>query len=323
MKVCPRCHKTYTDDNLNFCLEDGSVLNTMNAAPPPTNPMSDPRATGQPQGFSQPQQAGWNLQQPAPQQQYSMQPAKKSKAWVWVLLILGAVILVCGGGLIAAFVYVGNKAQEVANAVANTNYNVATKNRNTSTTSNSNSTSSSSRTAVEDLDLSNWVPDSSKYASIEYTDDELLVKNNDPKYYYVLAGTDKQKTVGADAVLTVRNVNNADTNLGYGLVFHSMTIPLMQGYAFVIDSKKKRYRVVHHSPTKEDAVVNWTRSDAIKDGTQPNTLEARDNGGTVDLYINDQKVNTIDNKFGYAEGVIGIYSSSSIPVAFSNMQLRR
>ena len=244
-------------------------------------------------------------------------------ATIFALGFLGGATTVFDAPTRHALTYQLVGRNEVANAVANTNYNVATKNRNTSTTSNSNSTSSSSRTAVEDLDLSNWVPDSSKYASIEYTDDELLVKNNDPKYYYVLAGTDKQKTVGADAVLTVRNVNNADTNLGYGLVFHSMTIPLMQGYAFVIDSKKKRYRVVHHSPTKEDAVVNWTRSDAIKDGTQPNTLEARDNGGTVDLYINDQKVNTIDNKFGYAEGVIGIYSSSSIPVAFSNMQLRR
>jgi len=103
----------------------------------------------------------------------------------------------------------------------------------------------------------------------------------------VLAGTDDQKTVDADALITVRNINNSDTNLGYGLVFHSMTIPLMKGYAFIIDSKKKRYRVVHHSPTKEDAVINWTRSDAINDGSQPNTLEARDNDGSVDLYIND------------------------------------
>ena len=26
MKICPRCQKTYTDDNLNFCLDDGVVL---------------------------------------------------------------------------------------------------------------------------------------------------------------------------------------------------------------------------------------------------------------------------------------------------------
>jgi hypothetical protein len=239
-----------------------------------------------------------------------------------VLLILGALIVVCGGGIIGAFVYVGSKAQEVANAVANGNFNTPNKNRSSNSTTTTTSNSNSSRTSVETLDLSNWVPTASKYAQIEFKDGELLVKNNDPKYYYVLAGTDEQKTVGSDAVVTVKNVNNADTNLGYGLVFHSMTTPLIQGYAFVIDAKKGRYRVVHHSPGKEDAVINWTKSDAIKTGTSPNTLEARDNSGTVDLYINGQKVNSIPNTYGYSDGVIGIYAASSIQVAFTDMELR-
>jgi hypothetical protein len=318
MKVCPRCQKTYTDDNLNFCLEDGSVLNAVNAAPPPpTGAIPEPRPTQQ-QGFQAPQQQGWNVQ---PQQQYSMQPAKKSsKAWIWVLLILGVAVVLCGGiGTVAYFVSknVGDGLSNLSNSI-NTSNSRSTSRTNSTTSSNSNS----SRTSVETLDLSNWVPTASKYAQIEFTDGELLVKNNDPKFYYVLAGTDEQKTVGADAVITVRNVNNADTNLGYGLVFHSMTTPLIQGYAFAIDAKKGRYRVVHHSPSKEDPVINWTRSDAIKTGTGPNTLEARDNSGTVDLYINGQKVNSIPNTYGYSEGVIGIYASSAIQVAFSDMELR-
>src|SRR6476469_4444549 len=325
MKVCPRCQKTYTDDNLNFCLEDGSVLNAVNTAPPPpTNPISEPPPTQQ-QGFQQPQQQqGWNVQ---PQQQYSMQPAKKSsKAWIWVLLILGVAVLLCGGiGTVAYLVSknVGEGLSNLSNTI-NTSNNRSTSNSrsNSTTTTSTSGNSNSSRTSVETLDLSNWVPTASKYAQIEYTDAQLLVKNNDPKYYYVLAGTDEQKTVGSDAVLTVKNVNNADTNLGYGLVFHSMTTPVIQGYAFVIDAKKGRYRVVNHSPGKEDSVINWTRSDAIKTGTAPNTLEARDNSGTVDLYINGQKVNSIPNTYGYSEGVIGIYASSSVQVAFSDMELR-
>jgi len=49
MKICPRCQKTYTDDNLNFCLEDGTVLTTASAASmPDTLLMSEPRPT-QPQ----------------------------------------------------------------------------------------------------------------------------------------------------------------------------------------------------------------------------------------------------------------------------------
>src|ERR1051325_7888928 len=117
MKVCPRCQKTYTDDNLNFCLEDGSVLNAMNAAPPPpTNPISEPRPTQQ-QGFQPPQQQNWNVQ---PQQQYSMQPAKKSsKTWIWVLLILGVLVVLCGGvGTVVYFVSknVGEGLSNLSNA---------------------------------------------------------------------------------------------------------------------------------------------------------------------------------------------------------------
>ncbi len=26
MKICPRCQKTYSDEGLNFCLDDGTIL---------------------------------------------------------------------------------------------------------------------------------------------------------------------------------------------------------------------------------------------------------------------------------------------------------
>src|SRR5205814_1372101 len=85
MKICPRCQKTYADDNLNFCLEDGSVLTQGPAeALPQTVIMNEPRMT-QPQHQPMPSQPGsqpaWNTPQ-----QYSMQPpAKSSKTWIWVV----------------------------------------------------------------------------------------------------------------------------------------------------------------------------------------------------------------------------------------------
>jgi hypothetical protein len=36
MKQCPRCHQTYNDDQLNFCLEDGELLTSFSQEPPPT-----------------------------------------------------------------------------------------------------------------------------------------------------------------------------------------------------------------------------------------------------------------------------------------------
>jgi hypothetical protein len=325
MKICPRCQKTYPDDNLNFCLEDGSVLTQVTGqAMPETVLLNEPRITAQPQQQqSQPSaQGGWNV---PPQQQYSMQPAKKSsKTWLWVLLILGGIILICGGGFVGMLAYIGSQADNIASNVANTLSNKGTANKGT-TNSNSTTTttSTSDRSALTTVDLSEWIPDSAKFAAVEFTDGELFVKNHEKTFYYVLAGTEDQKSVGSDTRITVRNVENIETNLGYGIVFHSDTTPLQQGYAFVIDAKRKRYRVVRHSPKNETAVVNWSRSDAIREGTASNTLEVRDQSATVDLYINGTKVNSIKNTYGYPNGVVGIYASNALKVAFKDFEIRK
>lgn len=325
MKVCPRCQKTYQDDNLNFCLEDGSVLTqAAGQQMPQTMSVNEPRATAQPQ---QPQsqqgaQGAWNV--PPQGQAYSMQPQKKSsKTWLWVLLILGTVVVLCGGGF-GALIYIGSQMENNSN-LANTFSTKGTSNRGTTTSGNSNSTTAntSDRTALTAIDLSEWIPDSTKFANVEFTDGELFVQNHEKGFYYVLAGTEDQKSVGADTRITVRNVENIETNLGYGLVFHSDTTPLQKGYAFVIDAKRKRYRVARHSPKNETAVVNWSRSDAIREGTASNTLEVRDGAASVDLYINGTKVNSIKNTHGYPNGVIGIYASNALKVAFKDFEVRR
>lgn len=45
MKICPNCQQTYQDDGLNFCLNDGGILEYANDAPPPTMIMEEPRKT--------------------------------------------------------------------------------------------------------------------------------------------------------------------------------------------------------------------------------------------------------------------------------------
>lgn len=322
MKVCPRCQKTYQDDNLNFCLEDGSVLTQATGQQmPQTVLVNETRATAQPQ---QPQsqpgaQGAWNV---PPQQQYSMQPQKKSsKTWLWVLLILGALVLICGGGFVGMLAYIGSQVDNNSN-FANAFSNKGTSNKST-TASNNPTTSASDRSALTTIDLSEWIPDSALFAAVEFTDGELFVKNHEKSFYYVLAGTEEQKSVDSDTRITVRNVENIETNLGYGVVFHSNPTPLQQGYAFVIDAKRKRYRVVRHSPKNETAVINWSRSDSIREGTASNTLEVRDGSATVDLYINGTKVNSIKNNHGYPNGVVGIYASNALKVAFKDFEVRR
>jgi len=90
MKSCPRCHKTYTDDDLNFCLDDGELLTQMQGEEPtrplrvddspPTVVLDPPRQTN-PISWAQqppPQQTypptQWQSGSPQPQQNYAFAP---------------------------------------------------------------------------------------------------------------------------------------------------------------------------------------------------------------------------------------------------------
>src|SRR5262245_12633175 len=105
MKRCPQCNRTYSDDALSFCLDDGSPLVSATA------PSSfDPSATVQyPQGrdTSPPPTIAYPGQSappppPPPQQQWSPMPPptpKKRSVWPW-LLGIGAVLVFLAIGLV-------------------------------------------------------------------------------------------------------------------------------------------------------------------------------------------------------------------------------
>ena len=85
MKRCPRCNRTYSDENLNFCLEDGELLTqhseeeptrSLRDTPPPTVVMDPTRITNP---VSWPQQSQSQQNQPVqrwqpPQQSPTYQP---------------------------------------------------------------------------------------------------------------------------------------------------------------------------------------------------------------------------------------------------------
>ncbi len=147
--------------------------------------------------------------------------------------------------------------------------------------------------------------------------------SNRPDYFFVLVTTKDFSSEGASTRVTVRNRRNMDSRLGYGLVFHSDPKPLQQGYALLIDAKRKRYRVVRHDKTKEIAVADWASSNAIKDGTQLNTLEVNHNGDLIDLVINGEKVTSIRNTHGFKGGVAGLYSGGAAVIGFRDFEIRK
>jgi hypothetical protein len=239
-----------------------------------------------------------------------------------VLLIFGALILVCGGGFVAILAIIGSQSNSTAESdVAgnrSTPANISDKDTNTSS-----KIPGSSRTTVETVDLSPWVKETSIYGNTEFTNGEFIMSSKQKSFYYVLVATDEYKTDDADTRVTLRNIDNASGTLGYGLIFHSDPTPLQKDYAFLIDTKRAKYRVVYHTPQKEQSVISWTSSDAINPGSAENTLEVRDLADKIDLYINGKMVNSIKNVYGYAGGVPGLYAGDGVKVAFKNLEVRK
>ena len=313
MKICPACRTTYTDDGLNFCLEDGSVLT---AAPPSmeeTVVMERPRATDANTPRTVPGiQTSWDHQV-----QYSVQPKRSSRAWVWVLGILGVLVLLCGGGFVAFLAFVGSMADSAANGASNPIDSPA------NITSATPSPSPFDSASFQSVNLADWVNSSSPWGTTEMNGSEFVMTSKDRGFYYVLVAPEEYKTDAGSARVTVRNVNNAASSLGYGLIFHSEPTPLTLDYAFLIDAKRRKFRLVRHEPGKETTVVGWTPSSSIKEGSAENVLEAKNNNGKIELLINGTLVNSVKNSSGPKAGVAGLYASDAIKVGFKDLRISK
>jgi hypothetical protein len=326
MKICPKCQKTYNDEALNFCLDDGTVLNPLDDRPkideslPETVMISPPRSTspnqslgGQtPPNWGQPSQNPWG-QQPqqnwgtAPSMQGQAAPAK-SRSWLWVLGILAAVVVLCGGGLVGLVVLVSN-----VDTKSNSSINAATPEKSPPKLT--------SGEKFEKFDMSVWTNTDKEYATAEFNNGEYTLQIQKKGFYYVLVTKTNFKTDGSITRISLRSSEGNSSEMGYGLIFHSNPKPLTQDYGFLINAEKKRYRVVKHSPGKETEVVSWKDSDSINGGTATNTLEVRDKNGTFDLFINGDLVETIKNTDGYKGGVPGIYAGDAVKIVFSNLEV--
>lgn len=92
MKICPKCSQSYTDDTLNFCLNDGSMLTPAPAAEPRTIVMDRPRVTDRMSWEAPP-----DAQPPMWREPSAMKPVGPSINLPIISLTLGvfSLILVC------------------------------------------------------------------------------------------------------------------------------------------------------------------------------------------------------------------------------------
>jgi hypothetical protein len=323
MKICPTCRKTYQDDNLNFCLEDGAILSVASNEPPPTVMMSQPRPTDPAPSFGIPPTQQGIQSSFGNQGAYAQPPKKSSKSWLWVVGILGVLLLLCGGGGVVGLILVASQGDVANNSGPSTSPTPGRGSTFPGTSPSPGSSPSTTSGNIESIDLNMFVKEFSAYGTTEMSGDELLMAAKQKDYYYVLVAPDTYDTLGAATRVTVRNPDNGDSRLGYGLIFHSNPQPLNKGYAFLIDSKRKRYRVVRHTSTNESALVAWKNSPAIKDGPAENVLEVRDKGDNIELYINDQMITSIKDQYDGTVGVPGLYSGDGVKVGFKKLEIRK
>ena len=321
MKICPTCKKTYTDETLNFCLEDGAVLNalTNDESSQPTIFMGQPPATSPNAANVSPTSGDPTL----PQINRGItgavpsRPVKKSNAWVWVLGIVALVVIIGGVGFIGIVALIATNIES-----DNTNKTITDESNTRRDPVEKSETPITFNTTEKD-NFSTWRVEKNEYGSTEYRAGEYIMSSKRANYYYVLVTANSEfDTYDASTKITVRNVNGSPTNSGYGILIHSdIKSPLIRDYGFLIDSAKQSYRVVQHANLKESVLVQWTRLPAIRSGTQTNELEVRDSNGKMSFYVNGQFATTVEDSNKFKDGVYGLYVSDAIPIAFSNLQI--
>lgn len=328
MKRCPQCNRTYTDEALSFCLDDGSPLVSANA------PSSfDPGATVQYPQAPQPTIAYGPGQAPpssmppppSPPQWSPMPPMtpQKRSVWPWILGI-GAVLGFMGIGiviLLVALASMGGNNNNNANANSNSNRTVNRSPDNAN--ANTRSTLSSFK---DDFSSESWYTGTSEYGRAWYEDDEYHLTAN-TNGYLVMYAPDRSDYYDENATVraTVRSVDGESPESGYGLLVHgARENSQFRDYGFLIDNgDSPKYTIVQHKNSQQTRLVPWTATSTIRTGTTPNQLEVRIRDRRLDFYINGQFVTSITDSEGFLRGRVGFYSSETSEVAFDDLEISR
>ena len=160
MKSCPTCNKTYTDEHLSFCIEDGTplvpVVSEDRTIPVAPHFNDDAKTSDRPE---------WNAAAYQPPSYVPPGGNNQRRVWPWILGIVGVLILAFAGLAVAVAIIVprmvrnntsSRQDQPVIvddNVNANSNSNSNTKPNSNSSTSNENKTVKGNTDAPTDPDL--------------------------------------------------------------------------------------------------------------------------------------------------------------------------
>lgn len=343
MKRCPKCNRTYTDEALNFCLEDGTPLLGEAPAPSETNQTMrypGPRSTTPPPEIYQPppppgQAPPHANRAPYFQPQYSPMPvaqARKSNAVWWILGGL-AVVVILGIGIVVVLLAIASMSSQtntnhLVNANTNRNTNLNRSNANNTNTSRTNTNSGSNLPASfsDDFSEKKWGTGTSQFGDLSYANDEYHMRSKDQIFIVIYGPSNDYNTENATVRVTARSIDGTSPTSGYGLAIHGERSKddKLEDYTFLIYSgDDPKYKVVLHKAGEETVLVPWTPASTIRKGTSPNQLEARIRGTFISFYINGQFAKSITDTANFKRGRAGLYTSDVHEVAFDDLAITR
>ena len=343
MKRCPKCNRTYTDEALNFCLEDGTPL--VGAQPPPAEEKETmryvaPRSTNPPPTEIYRPQVPHQAPHPADgaayiQPQYSpmppAQPRKSNAVW-WILGGL-AVLVILGIGVVVILLALASiRSQSNSNRVlvstntANRNANSNRSGNANTSRANTNSSSNLPSSYADDFSQQKWGIGSSQFGDLWYVNDEYHMRSKDKIYIAMYGPSNDYNTENATVRVTARNVDGISPTSGYGLIVHGERSKddKLEDYTFLIYSgQNPQYKVVLHKGGTETALVPWTAARNVRPGTSTNQLEVRIRGTQLLFYINGQYATSVTDTANFKRGRAGLYSSDAHEVAFDDLEITR
>ncbi|HEX8651701.1 MAG TPA: hypothetical protein VF708_12750 [Pyrinomonadaceae bacterium] len=341
MKRCPTCNRTYTDDALSFCLDDGGPLLSVADAPDAFDPNATMRYT-EPRHTSSPTEVYRPASSPTGQSNQIVNPSwaaipgaggvpppKKKSLLPWI--IGGSVlVIVLGIGfvvLLAVLVSINSNSNNSNNSANRSNKNADTRLTNSNNSNSTNANSNSSAALTDDFSDAKWLTGDYSNGSFFYQNGEYHMRataNGSVVVYAPDATT--YATQDSTVKVTVRSVSGTSPTYGYGLaVLGEMSKKSeLEDYSFLIfTGNDPQYKVVLHQGGKETPIVKWTRTATIRTGSSPNQLEVRIKGDQLSFYINGQYATSIKDTADFGHGAAGFYTSDTHEVAFDDLEISR
>jgi hypothetical protein len=197
MKRCPTCNRTFADEHLSFCLDDGTPLQRVDtSSEEPTLVLPEEATLVLPaSGKTDTSSAGTSATDPTiaayqPPGSYIPPGAagqqSKRKTWPWVVGILAVLLIVFGGLAIAAAIFI----PRMMRASSNTNTSNLNANVNQSDNENSNLSGSNSNSAEENVNDNSDEEDTS---SPPTNKDEVLAQLTDLEHEWTAANINADK----------------------------------------------------------------------------------------------------------------------------------